>query len=45
MALALASAEPSERKKIHREPEALTGLHAIIDAMIAEDPRDRHRKH
>ena len=38
IALALASAEPPERKKIHREPEALHGLHAHIDAMIDEDP-------
>jgi hypothetical protein len=36
--LALASAEPPERKKIHREPAALNGLHAHIDAMISEDP-------
>lgn len=36
--LALASAEPPERKKIHREPEALNGLHAHIDAMIDENP-------
>jgi len=38
IALALASAEPPERKKIRREPEALNGLHARIDAMIGEDP-------
>jgi len=38
VALALASPEPPERKKIHREPSALNGLHAIIDAMIDEDP-------
>jgi TniQ len=36
--LALASAEPPERKKIHREPAALNGLHAIIDAMLDEEP-------
>jgi hypothetical protein len=36
--LPLASAEPPERKKIHREPEALNGLHHHIDAMIEEDP-------
>jgi transposase len=36
--LALASAEPPQRKKTHREPAALNGLHAIIDAMISEDP-------
>jgi hypothetical protein len=38
VALALASAEPPERKKIHRESAALNGLHAIIDAMLNEDP-------
>jgi hypothetical protein len=38
IALALASAEPPERKKIHREPEALNGLHGYIDAMIDADP-------
>jgi hypothetical protein len=38
IALALASAEPPERKKIHRETAALNGLHAVIDAMIDEDP-------
>jgi hypothetical protein len=38
IALALASAEPPERKKIHRESAALNGLHAIIDAMIDADP-------
>jgi hypothetical protein len=38
IALALASAEPPQRKKIHREPAALNGLHAHIDAMIGEDP-------
>ena len=38
IALALASAEPPERKKIHREPAALNGLHGHIDAMIAADP-------
>ena len=38
VALALASAEPPERKKIHREPAALNGLHTHIDAMIDEDP-------
>jgi hypothetical protein len=31
---ALASADPPPRKKIHREPTALAGLHAHIDAMI-----------
>jgi hypothetical protein len=41
IALALASAEPPKRKKIHREPAALNGLHAHIDAMISEDPAIR----
>lgn len=31
---ALASAEPSPRKKIHREPAALAGLHSHINAML-----------
>ena len=35
---ALASADPPERKKIHREPAALNGLHDHIDAMIEADP-------
>ena len=35
---ALASAEPPERKKIHREPAALNGMHGHIDAMIETDP-------
>jgi hypothetical protein len=34
---ALASADPPERKKIRREPTALTGLHSCIDGMIAAD--------
>lgn len=38
IALALASAELPERKKIHREPAALNGLHGHIDAMINADP-------
>jgi len=38
VALALASAEPPERKKIHREPAALNGLHTHIDAMIDDNP-------
>ena len=38
IALALASAEPPERKRIHRPSAALNGLHAHIDAMISEDP-------
>jgi hypothetical protein len=36
---ALASADPPERKKIHREPTALNGLHGHIDAMIEADPK------
>jgi hypothetical protein len=36
---ALASADPPRRKKIHREPAALDGLHAHIDAMIKADPK------
>ncbi|MGH3169128.1 MAG: hypothetical protein ACRDN0_25000 [Trebonia sp.] len=39
IAKALASAEPPERKKIHREPAALDGLHRHIDAMIAANPK------
>ena len=35
---ALDFADPPARKKIHREPTALKGLHDRIDAMIAEDP-------
>jgi len=35
---ALASAEPPERKKIHREPAALGGLHGHIDAMLTAHP-------
>jgi hypothetical protein len=38
IALALASEEPPERKKIHREPTALNRLHAHIDAMIEDNP-------
>jgi hypothetical protein len=40
---ALYSADPPARKKIHREPAALKGLHNHIDSMIEADPRDRHR--
>ncbi|MGH3120065.1 MAG: hypothetical protein ACRDOI_13100 [Trebonia sp.] len=36
---ALASAGPPERKKMHREPAALDGLHGPIDAMIAANPK------
>jgi transposase len=35
---ALDSADPPARKKIHREPAALNGLHSRIDAMIEADP-------
>ena len=35
---ALNSADPPARKKIHREPAALNGLHPHIDAMIDADP-------
>jgi hypothetical protein len=39
IALALASAEPPERKKIHREPAALNGLHGHIDVMLETEPQ------
>lgn len=35
---ALESADPPARKKIHREPAALKGLHDRIDAMIEAAP-------
>jgi transposase len=35
---ALESADPPARKKIHREPAALNGLHGRIDAMMQADP-------
>jgi hypothetical protein len=35
---ALDSPEPPARRKIHREPAALKGLHDHIDAMIEADP-------
>lgn len=35
---ALNSPDPPARKKIHREPAALKGLHSYIDAMIEADP-------
>jgi hypothetical protein len=35
---ALAGADPPERKKIHREPTALDGLHGHIDTMLKEHP-------
>jgi hypothetical protein len=35
---ALISASPPGRKKIHREPAALNGLHGHIDAMLEADP-------
>jgi len=39
IARALVSASPPERKKIHREPAALNGLHGHIDAMLEKDPQ------
>jgi hypothetical protein len=36
---ALACADPPLRKKIHREPAALDGLHGHIDKMIKADPQ------
>jgi hypothetical protein len=36
---ALACADPPERKKIRREPTALTGLRTFFDAMIAAHPQ------
>jgi transposase len=36
---ALASAEPPARKKIHRGPAALDGLHDHIDAMLKANPQ------
>jgi len=36
---ALASAGPPGRKKIHREPAALEGLHGHIDAMLQASPQ------
>jgi hypothetical protein len=38
IAKALAFTDPPERKKIHREPSALNGLHEHIDAMTEADP-------
>ena len=38
---ALAFAEPPPRKKFQRDPTALNGLHALIDAMIEADPATR----
>jgi hypothetical protein len=35
---ALTSAEPPERKRIHREPTALKGLRSHIDEMMEADP-------
>jgi transposase len=35
---ALGSPDPPGRKKIHREPAALNGLHGCINAMIEADP-------
>jgi hypothetical protein len=41
---ALASAEPPPRKKFQRDPTALNGLHARIDAMLEADPTARVSK-
>jgi hypothetical protein len=41
---ALASAEPPPRKKFHRDPTALNGPLARIDAMIEADPGARASK-
>ena len=35
---ALASAEPPQRKKIHREPSALDGMRSHVDMMIRASP-------
>jgi TniQ len=35
---ALTSAEPPERKRIHREPTALQGMHSHIDEMMETNP-------
>lgn len=35
---ALDSADPPARKKVHREPAALKGLHPQIDSMIKANP-------
>jgi hypothetical protein len=39
VARALASADPPARKRIHREPAALHGLHGYIDAMLQANPQ------
>jgi hypothetical protein len=41
IALALASDEPPERKKIPRKPTALSDVRALIDAMIDQNPAIR----
>jgi hypothetical protein len=41
---ALTLTEPPPRKKFHRDPTALNGLHAYIDAMIEADPGTRVSK-
>lgn len=41
---ALAFADPPPRKKFQRDPTALNGLHALIDAMIEADPGTRVSK-
>jgi TniQ len=38
---AIVFAEPPPRKKFQRDPRALSGLHALIDAMIEADPATR----
>jgi transposase len=38
---AIASAEPPPRKKLQRDPAALNGLHAHIEAMLEADPGTR----
>jgi transposase len=41
---AIASTEPPPRKKFQRDPAALNGLHAHIDAMLEADPGTRVSK-
>jgi hypothetical protein len=38
------AAEPPPRRKFQRDPTALNGLHARIDAMIEADPGNRVSK-
>lgn len=42
--VAIASTEPPPRKKFQRDPAALNGLHAHIDAMLEADPGTRVSK-